>query len=649
VLKKRLILFSAMIWLVGVAFSQTTPSGFFHPESINGNLRFMGLYRMQKSVIGDVIEDQRSTYYIGGIMLNTTSYFWSPDILYVNLDVEYNPESRDETYLLVPDRSEVRTLKKLDFRTAIFRNKSVNLNVYVNLNQTYFNRELLTNVKSDNKQWGGIFSVYNKFLPLSVSYRQSDWRQDELQTGRVFTMKQNDFTPRITKSFGSNDNNELLYSKSNYLYSYAGSSEVKNLIDRVTLTDNIFFDRDRKYNFNSYATYYKQDGTYQFEKIEANERLLFNLPANLRFTGGYMYNRLTDPTQVLSQNRILGSLNHRLFESLTTNVYVDYSDINQTIYDENNLRAGADVNYTKKIPTGTLNLSYRYYRSYFDVTGISAPLKIVNEEHTLYDNQTTLLNKPYVDLSTVVVKDQAGIILYQKNFDYILTVRNDYVEIQRIPGGQILNGQSVTVSYTAIQPGSYSYIADNNSFSSSILLFGKLLELYYTRSVQDYKDLVQTEYLRLNYFNQHIAGFRIDLGVAGAGVEYDEYNSNIIPYKRYRYFVDLNISIRSKLLFALNGNLLDYKLIADDVNQIHANVNGKISYLFSHRTRLDFDAGYLRQRGQNIDLDLITSKLELSTSFRQLYLKGGLDMYRRHYLNSDFDFAGTFIEIIRKF
>jgi len=638
-----------MFWLVRVALSQTAPSGFFHPESINGNIRFMGLYRMQKSVIGDVTEDQRSTYYIGGIMLNTISNFWSPDILYVNLDVEYNPESRQETYLLVPDRAEVRTLKKLDFRTAIFRNKSISLNTFVNLNQTYFNRELLTNVKSDNKQWGGLLSVYNKFLPLTVSYRQSDWKQDELQTGRVFTMKQNDFTSRISKSFGSNDNHELLYSKSNYFYNYSGSAEVTNLIDRVTLTDNIFFDKDRKLNFNSYASYYNQAGDYEFEKIEANERLLFNLPANLRFTGGYMYNRLTDPTQIMSQNRIIGSLNHRLFESLTTNLYADYSGISQTIYDENNLRAGADLNYTKKIGTGRLNLSYRYYRSYFDMTGVSAPLKVVNEEQILSDFQTTLLNKPYVDLSTIVVKDQAGIILYQENFDYILTVRSDYVEIQRVPGGQILEGQAVTVSYTAIQPGSYSYIADNNSFSSSILLFGKLIELYYTYSEQDYNELVQTDYLTLNYFDQHIAGFRLDLGVAGAGIEYDEYNSNIIPYKRYRYFVDLNLAIRSKLLFALNGNLIDYKLIDDDVNQIHANINGKISYLFSHRTRLDFDAGYLRQRGKNIDLDLITSKLELSTSFRQLFIKGGFEMYRRHYLSSDFDFAGTFIELVRKF
>jgi hypothetical protein len=639
-----------MVWLARLTFSQSAPpSGFFHPEAINGNIKLMGLYRVQKSLIGGVAEDQRSIYYIGGIMLNTTSYFWSPDLLYVNLDVEYNPESRSETYLLVPDRSEVRTLKKFNFRTSIFRNKTVNLNTFINLNQTYFNRELLTNIKSDNKEYGGTFSVFNKFLPLSVSFRKSDWKQEELQTGRVFVMNQNDLTSRINKSFGNNDNHELLYSRDNYYYNYSGSAEVKNLIDKVTLTDNIYFDREQKYNYNSYVSYYKQEGDNAFEKTEANERLLLNLPANLRLTGGYIFNRLKDPSQILSQNRIIGSLNHRLFESLTTNIYADYSGINQTIYDENNFRAGADFIYTKKIPTGRLNLSYRYYRSYFDMNSISAPVKIVNEEHIISDDQTTLLNKPYADLSTLMVKDQTGILIYQENFDYIVTVRNNYVEIQRIPGGQILNNQIVSVSYTAIQPGSYSYIADNNSFSSGILLFGKFLEIYYKSSVQDYKDLVATEFLTLNYFDQHIEGFRIDLGFGGAGIEYDEYNSNIIPYKRYRYFIDLNIQIRSKFLFALNGNLFDYRVIDDEVNQIHANISGKVSYLISSRTRIDFDAGYLRQRGKNIDLDLITSKLEFSTSFRQLYFKGGLEMYRRHYLNSDYDFAGTFLELVRKF
>jgi hypothetical protein len=647
--KLRILLLFLVVINTRLCYSQSVSHGFFHSQSVNGSVKLKGLFREQKSLIGTVEEDQRSTYFLGGIMLNTASYLWAPDLVFINLDAEFNPETRKETYLLIPDRSEVRTLKKIDLRTAIFRNKSVNLNTFVNLNQTYFNRELLTNIRSDNKQWGGLLSLNNKFLPVSVSFRQSDWSQKELQTGRNFTMTQNNILGRISKSIGQNDSHEFIYSRDDYTYNYAGSREVNNIIDKVALNNSIYFDKRRSYMFNSQVSYYNQAGDNEFTKIEAIERLMFTLPANLRLTGVYNYHRLEDPSQLLSQNRISGSINHQLFESLTSNVSIDYSGISHTIYKEKNLKAGFDINYTKKIGNSRINMSYRYFRSYFDMNGISAPIKIINEEHNLSDGKITLLNKPYVDLSTIIIKDQAGIIIYQINFDYTITVRNNYVEIQRILGGQIANNQLINADYTAIQPGSYSYEADNNSFSSSLLLFKKLIELYYRGSIQDYRKLEETDFLTLNYFNQNIYGGRIDIGFAGFGAEYDVYNSNIIPYKRIRYYIDLNWSIRSRLLFSLNGNILDYKLIDDDVNQKHSNINGKITYNINRKTKIDLDAGYLSQKGHNIDLDLITSKLEISTSFRQLYLKGGLEMYKRKYLNSSFTFTGTFVELVRKF
>jgi hypothetical protein len=646
--KLKFILLLLAAFDTGPCYSQLS-NGFFHSQSVNGEIRLRGLYRKQQNQIGDIKEDQKSIYFLGGVMLNTASYLWKPDLIFFNIDVEYNPETRKETYLLIPDRSEVRTLKRIDFRTSIFRNKSINLNTFVNLNQTYYNRELLTNIRSDNKQWGGLLSLSNKFLPISVSYRQSDWVQKEIQTGRTFSMKQNNLLGRISKSIGKNDLNEILYSRDDYTYNYAGSKEVSNLIDKVALNNNVFFDKRRKYNFSSQVSYYNQAGDNNFTKLEAIERLIFNLPASFRLTGGYTYYKLKDPFQLLSQNRINGSLNHQLFESLTSNIFTDYSEINHSIYDEKNLKAGIDFNYTKKIPTGRINLSYRYFRSYFDMEGVSAPLKILNEEHVLSDAKILLLNKPYIELSTVVVKDKAGIVIYQLNFDYTLTIRNNFVEIQRVPGGQIADNQIINADYTAIQPGSYSFEADNNSFSSSILLFKKLIELYYRGSFQEYRNLTETDFLTLNYYNQNVYGCRVDFGFASFGVEYDNYNSNIIPYKRYRYYVDLNWSFRSKLLVSFNGNILDYKLIDDDVNQQHSNITGKIAYNLNYKTKIDLEAGYLSQKGRNIDLDLLTSKLEVSTSFRQLYLKGGLEMYRRHYLKSNFAFVGTFVEIIRKF
>ena len=116
----------------------------------------MGQYQEQGSQFNDIIEEQNSKYLIGGIKLNTSSFLWQPDIVALNIGGEYNPESRNEQYLTIPDRSEVRTLKKLDLRSTIFSDKSITLTPYFNIFQNYFNRENLTNVRSNNRQWGGI-------------------------------------------------------------------------------------------------------------------------------------------------------------------------------------------------------------------------------------------------------------------------------------------------------------------------------------------------------------------------------------------------------------------------------------------------------------------------------------------------------------
>ena len=68
---------------------------------------------------------------------------------------------------------------------------------------------------------------------------------------------------------------------------------------------------------------------------------------------------------------------------------------------------------------------------------------MLNEEQVLRDGEMTLLNKPYVDVNSVVVKDVSGTLIYQANFDYILLERAGYVEIQRIPGGLIPNKGTV--------------------------------------------------------------------------------------------------------------------------------------------------------------------------------------------------------------
>jgi hypothetical protein len=647
------ILLSAVIFGFPCSLSQAQSSpGIWHLRNISGELDLRGQYRQLKSNFNEITEDQRSTYLLSGLKLNTSSYLWDKDILLIDLGGAYSPELRDENYITVPDRSEVRTLKKVDLGTTLFNNKPLTLQGFYNYDQSYFNRELLTNVRSSNQQWGGIFSLHNRFLPLTLTYRNLKWDQVETETGRTFQMNQENVEARATKSFGSRDRNELLYSHHNYLYRYAELHQTAHLIDRIALNNNLFFDADRKYNLNSRFTWYNQEGTTSFRRVELLEGITFQLPHHLRLMGNFnLYNR-RDPVQTWDQKRAQASLQHKLFQSLTTKLYLDYTRVRQEavqLIRESDLRGGLDVKYTKKIPTGYLNLAYRYYRHEHTTVGSEGIIQVINEEQVLSDGEVVLLNKPYVDANSVVVKDVSGAVIYQLNYDYILIERGSYMEIQRIPGGLIPNMEAVYIDYSFLQPGSYSYGANNNQFSASVILLQRLIEIYYRYSVQNYPKTDQVDLLTLNYYRQHILGARLDVGFARAGVESDLYDSNIVPYRMMRYYIDMNWNLKSALLLTLNGNIRDYRMIADQVNQLYANISGKVAYRIGPGMRVSLESGYLNQRGANIDLDLLTARAEFQSTFNKLQLRVGLEMYRRLYLNSEFDFNGAYVQLTRRF
>ena len=127
------------------------------------------------------------------------------------------------------------------------------------------------------------------------------------------------------------------------------------------------------------------------------------------------------------------------------------------------------------------------------------------------------------------------------------------------------------------------------------------------------------------------------------------YDSNIIPYRMRRYYLDVNWNFKSKLLLTLNGNIRDYRMIADEVDQLYSNISGKLAYRIRPRMRVSLESGYLNQSGPNIDLDLLTARAEFFSEFNKLQLRVGLEMYRRLYLNSEFDFNGAYIQLTRRF
>ena len=273
----------------------------------------------------------------------------------------------------------------------------------------------------------------------------------------------------------------------------------------------------------------------------------------------------------------------------------------------------------------------------------------MSEEHVLRSGEIELLNKPHAVPGSVVVKDITGTIVYQLNFDYLLIERNAYLEITRVPGGQIAENSAVYVDYIVNQPGSYRYDANIVNFSANLLILKNLLEFYYRLSFQNYDHLENTEFLTLNYITQNIIGTRVEYKFASGGVEFDNYNSTVIPYRLIRFYFLLQGNINGKVIYCLDGNYRTYRMLDDNSLQKYAALSGNVSYMITPQTKVTLDIGYRKQVGPGIDLNLLTARSEFTANYNRLYLKAGVEVYKRLYLNDKINFFRAYVEVVRTF
>ncbi len=314
----------------------------------------------------------------------------------------------------------MRTLKRLNVNTTFFQEKDISVNAFVNLSQNFINRENFTNSKTNRKFWGGGLFYKNKVLPFSLTYQEGNWDQLEIETGRNYNYWQRNINGRISKSFSKSDKHNLTLSHDEYIRNELNLNPLKNRMNYAGLNSNFYFDSNRKYNLNTTFSNFNQKGTYDLNRFQIFTNLVLKLPQNFRLLGNYNFFDNQYPFYRLDQHRAKLDLGHQLFESLNTHVFAEYGNNKHTVYHEIDQRIGFNVNYTKKFPKGQLNISYLFYNRDFKRNSPAISLKVINEEHTLSDDQIVLLDKPYVETETVVVKDPTGTIVYQINLDYIL-------------------------------------------------------------------------------------------------------------------------------------------------------------------------------------------------------------------------------------
>jgi hypothetical protein len=650
---ERFILVALLLTLSGFGYAQQNPEAFrlFGVRAYSGELRFRGFYRNQQQTGDKISESQQSYYYSGGILMNASTYVIHPNFCELELGAAYMPESNKNHYLVIQDYSEVRTVKNLNIQSSFFNRKKVSLMASATYDESYARRENLTDVKTTNKYVGGSLTYSNKIIPLTFDFYKRNLLQTEIQTGRRLKIDQTQFEARADQAFTSYDKQKLIYSHKFNSNLNENSFYTANTVDDIYFNSIVGLGKKRVFNFNTTVSNDHQYGSYKFNRFQFMENLLIKMPLNFTFISNYNFHNTSQLYGRIIQHTSTNSLNHKLFNSLNSRIYFEYSTLSQRVFTETSSKTGFDLNYSKKLPWGQLQLTYGYFLYRQNYVSDSTNLNIVNEDYFLSDSKITLLKRPYINVLSVIVKDITGTIFYQLGLDYILITRGKYVEIRRIPSGLIPNDGTVYVDYEVKQPGSYKYESNNNMFSANMSFLKGIVDVYYRLATQRYSNLENTDFIVLNKFTQHQVGFRVTTGMFSGGAEYEDYNSTILPYHLIKVFLNVQKTFFNKLTLSMNGDMQNYTMLDEPLSRIqrYIDITGKVEYAFARQTRLNLDIMYRNQQGRQIDLDLFTARLEFTSVIYQLYLTAGVEVYRRNYIGEKINFKGTYIQISRRF
>lgn len=151
--------------------------------------------------------------------------------------------------------------------------------------------------------------------------------------------------------------------------------------------------------------------------------------------------------------RAIATLHHRLWESLETEVFAARTETTSPGSRTGRDEAGLDSTYRKKLP-GRGQLTARLTSRYElrdNLRGDGQEL-IVDERHVARFGIPVRLERPAVFPGSVVVTDELRTTIYERGFDYELTVIGDFTEITLIVGGAIRDGQTILVEYRAAAP-----------------------------------------------------------------------------------------------------------------------------------------------------------------------------------------------------
>lgn len=495
-------------------------------------------------------------------------------------------------------------------------------------NREFFERQVI-----NSNKYGGSFGFKNSVLPAGFSFSNSekeinrlsrpsqDFRDDELSFN---LSNQSNFTGETFF-----DANQDTFSRTEL-----GTPDQNGVSRDFSLTNRKYLSEDEKKMLYSSLRFYGLTGTSKSRVLNLNENFDVKHTDYLGSTYTYSFSDKSSSGVNAKDNRISASLRHQLYESLNSAFSTYYFNSKATSFSQDTYGLSLDESYTKKLgKIGKLSSGAGIAYSEDKRKTLDSLISIIDEPHTLTTGILTFLDMPRVDTATVVVTNPAGTITYVVNVDYLLTSAGERTQIQRIPGGSILNGEDISADYQAKASPWVKFNTLSQNYSFRIDFLEQLIGVFYNLSKENHPKVSGGEDLILQKLNDTTVG--LDFHYKNFSVELSDeyYDSNLSPYKQKRIKESYFFNPTEKSTLTFDSSQCKVKLINSQDTQKFFDFVSRYTIGLNAYSRFNTEAGFRWQKGTGIDLDDIIAGSGYELSVNKLSLNLKYEFRKQQYLN----------------
>lgn len=424
----------------------------FELDRLNASLDFYSRYlRSHQSSPG--VPDRTDTELLFRESLGVSSRFFlgHENLIDVTADLSLGIEDNfvDNQSQGLTNEHETGLFTLFDVNALILGEGPAPVTLFARRNESLLDRAFAGSIDSRTTEFGASVRTFLKTVPTTLRFSHRILERDDQAGLTDETLTQDTFQLQSLWDSGTGHRISLNYDLDLVDEQRARTNDTSFTRHDAILVHTYQFGSDDQHDLRSQLRLFDQSGDFEQQRVRLFETLTLRHSPTLETR----YDAVLESRETRGQSQQFASglftLRHELFDSLVTtfNAGGNHTALPDDDYTSTELLTGLNLEYTKRVPFGRLDLSLTLNFNHQDDSARGQTISFFDTPQVFPAAGPLLLSGRNIVPGSIEITNTAGTRRFAQGLDYTQLSFPDRIELRRVIGGPIGDGDRVLIDY----------------------------------------------------------------------------------------------------------------------------------------------------------------------------------------------------------